>query len=78
MGRRKKSDTLYKDVPYNYCFWQDVLKNPNQIEEFFERGSKDQLKYMRNTLLYMKKYYDYQFQRVDGENILKRLEEKLK
>ena len=63
----------YSGEPHNLIFWKFTLKRPESVNAFLERGSKKQKNEIKNILLYLKKYQPEFFEEVNGEEIIKRL-----
>lgn len=68
-GRKK----LFSNVPSNFDFWCLVLKNPDETQDFINRGNENQHNSMIRTLNYLRKYEKELFNQINGVAILKEL-----
>ncbi len=66
---RKKGST--KELS-NLVFWKGMLKD-NKIQDFIDRGTKEQKTTIKNVLKYLKNIQPDFFEQVNGKNLLKQL-----
>jgi hypothetical protein len=75
---KKSRKKLFSRKPSNYGFWYWTVSNKKDIKLFLERGDTDQLKHIKRTLKYIKKYNIERFKEINGEKILQQLLKKEK
>jgi hypothetical protein len=63
--------------PTNLEFWKGILKD-NQVQQFLDRGSKEQKELIKNVLQYLKNIEPRFFERVNGKLFLKQLKRRIK
>jgi len=54
-GRPKGSKKSSHEEPHNYFYWRGILENPNYVNDFIERGNKEQHSLMKQTLEYLQR-----------------------
>ena len=53
MGRLKGSKKKRHGEPTNFAYWRFVLANPEEINTFIDRGTKEQKSLMKQTLKHL-------------------------
>ena len=66
---RKKGST--KEIS-NLIFWKGILRE-NKVQQFIDRGSKEQKTTIKNVLKYLSNMQPEFFEQVNGKNLLKQL-----
>jgi len=72
-GRPKGSKNKLKGLPTNFACWYHTLKHAEYVEAFIERGNTKQKKEIKHFLKYCKKTEQEYFEKINGEEMLKRL-----
>lgn len=79
--KQKKNATRlvkkFKKEPSNYIFWKGMLKD-NLVQQFIDRGSAEQKLTIKKALLFLKLEDCEMFDEVNGKNLLKQLNRKVK
>lgn len=72
-GRKKGSKNCYSGEPHNYYYWKLILKNPEHVNAFFTRGSKEQKLTIKGILEYLKNHDKEFFEKINGFKVLEEL-----
>ena len=72
-GRKKGSRNKFSGEPHNLGFWKLTLKNPEEVNAFLDRGSKQQKQTIKEILSYLKVADIEFFEQVNGKKLLKEL-----
>ena len=57
-------------IPTNYNYWLFVLRDENSLEQFYDRGTKRQIKCIIASLLHLKKSRPTQYNLIFGSKLL--------
>jgi len=75
-GRKKGTKNISLGEPHNLSFWKITLKRPEEVHDFLTRGDSRQKEEIKNILLYLKRAEIDFFDDVNGEEILRKLNER--
>lgn len=72
-GRPKIVKFKDYDAPHNFYYWKWILKEPETVNAFLNRGSKQQKDIIKEILVYLKRADKDFFEKVNGEEVLKEI-----
>lgn len=73
-GRKKGSKNKYSGEPHNLIFWKVTLVNPNAMYQFLTRGGDRVKNEIKEIVSYLKRYQPEFFEKVNGDEILKEID----
>lgn len=76
--KRKAIANRSRGMSNNYYFWRGVVKEPDTVQQFIDRGDFRQRGCIRDTLEYLRSSEPEYYSEIGGAKILKKLKESVK